>query len=124
MNLNINEIPIDELKVFKETVKDWVKLNKEVKELNNEIKLKRTKFKEYEPYLTKFIIDNKVEHLNTEIGKVKCSERNTKKALNKENIKENLSNFIDNEIILEKAISQILDNRDITTSYKLTISKK
>ena len=124
MNLNINEIPIDELKVFKETVKDWVKLNKEVKELNNEIKIKKKQIKEYEPYLTKFIIDNKVEHLNTEIGKVKCSERNTKKALNKENIKENLSNFIDNEIILEKAISQILDNRDITTSYKLTISKK
>lgn len=124
MNLNIEEIPQDDLKEFKRKVKEWVQLNKEINELNNQIKILKKKKVEYEPELTKFIIDHNVEALNTEIGKVKCCERNTKKALNKQNIKDNLSSFIDDNILLEKAMDQIWENREIKTSYKLTISKK
>ena len=124
MNLSISEIPQDDLIEFKKQVKEWVKLNKEINELNNKMKVLKKNKTNLEPYLTKFIIDNNVEALNTEIGKVKCCERNTKKALNKQNIKDNLSNFIDDTIILEKAMNKILENREIKTSYKLTISKK
>ena len=61
-----------------------------------------------------------ISDLNTENGKIKCSTRNTKKPLNKENIRTNLSKVITDDNLIEQAMQIILDEREITTTYKLT----
>lgn len=135
MNLNINElqekkqiniedIPKEQLKFFKGEVKRWVDLNKQISELDKKSREFKKKRKELEPYLTKFITDYNIEHLNTDIGKVRCCERNTKKGLNKHNIRENLEFILEDTSIIDKAMDKILDNREVITTYKLAITKK
>ena len=81
--------------------------------------LKKIRNKEIEPQLTDFMVQYNITDLNTESGKLKCSARNSKKPLNKENIKNNLSKVITDIGLVEKAMEQ-LDNREMTTTYKLT----
>ena len=61
-----------------------------------------------------------ISDLNTETGKIKCSARNTKKGLNKENIRTNLSKVITDNNLIDQAMQKILNEREITTTYKLT----
>ena len=68
--------------------------------------------------------DNNITDLNTNNGKIKCAERNTKKGLNKTNIRSNLSKYINDDNILDSAINEIVNNREIVTTYKLKILNK
>ena len=65
-----------------------------------------------------------ITDLNTENGKLKCNQRNTKKALNKNNIKENLTKVIQDIHQVEQAMDLIINNREIVTTYKLVKAKK
>ena len=49
------------------------------------------------------MVSHNIGDLNTANGKIKCNERKTKKALNKVNIRDNLSNFIKDDIKLDQA---------------------
>ena len=60
-----------------------------------------------------------VTDLNTENGKLKCQERKTKKGLNKNNIRENLSKYLTEEDKLDQAMDDLWTNREIKISYKL-----
>jgi len=65
-----------------------------------------------------------ISDLNTNNGKIKCNARNTKKPLNKTNIRENLSKVIQDINSIDKAMELIINNREIVTTYKLTKPKK
>jgi len=120
----INEIPQDNLKEFKKDVKDWLDLNKEIAELDKKSRELKKERKNLEPNITQFMNTYNVGELNTGSGKVKCCERNTKKGLNKHNIRDNLSTILNDELLIEKAMDKILENRDVVTTYKLKIVKK
>tara|TARA_Y100001958_G_scaffold153762_1_gene141680 strand:+ start:3553 stop:3930 length:378 start_codon:yes stop_codon:yes gene_type:complete len=114
----------DELLEFKSGVKEWLSIDAEIKGYQKLVRDLNKRKKTLEPSLTKFMNNYKVESLKTGSGKVVCSERNTKASLNKNNIRENLSLVLEDNEIIEKAMSKILDNRDIKTTYKLVLSKK
>ena len=123
-NMEPVQIPQSELINFKEKVKRWLMLYIQITEMENKLPdLKKIRNKEIEPQLTTFMVQYNISDLNTENGKLKCSARNSKKPLNKENIKNNLSKVINDMNIVEKAMEQ-LDNRETTTTYKLTKVKK
>ena len=82
--------------------------------------LKKLRNKELEPQLTEFMVKFNISDLNTETGKIKCSARNTKKGLNKENIRTNLSKVITDNNLIDQAMQKILNEREVTTTYKLT----
>ena len=65
-----------------------------------------------------------ISDLNTDNGKLKCNERNTKKSLNKNNIRDNLSQVIQDSVKLDQAMNLILNNREVVTTYKLTKPKR
>ena len=69
------------------------------------------------------MVNHNVKDINTQVGKIRCNERTTKKPLNKTNIRSNLSKFITDEIVLDSAINELVNNREIVTSYKLKIVK-
>ena len=115
------EIPQTDLTDFKEKVKHWLALDIQISELESKVKdLKKLRNKELEPQLTEFMVKFNISDLNTETGKIKCSARNTKKGLNKENIRTNLSKVITDINVVEQAMQKILDEREVTTTYKLT----
>ena len=119
-NMDPVQIPQSDLINFKEKVKRWLMLDIQISEMESKLRdLKKIRNKEIEPQLTDFMVQYNITDLNTESGKLKCSARNSKKPLNKENIKNNLSKVITDIGLVEKAMEQ-LDNRETTTTYKLT----
>ena len=121
----IQEIPQGELNGFKEKVKKWLELDEQINELNKRSReLKKKRDKELEPEITKFMITFNISDLNTGNGKLKCNERNTKKTLNKINIRENLSKVINDIQKVDEAMDLIMNNREVVTKYKLCKSKK
>lgn len=120
----INELDQSELTKFKQNVKEWLELDTIIKEHEKRIKdLKKKRNKELEPLITEFMNTNNITDLNTNNGKIRCAEKNTKKGFNKTNIRNNLSKFITDEMILDTAINELVNNREIVTSYKLKIVK-
>ena len=115
------QIPQSELTHFKEKVKRWLMLDIQISEMESKLRdLKKIRNKEIEPQLTEFMVQYNITDLNTETGKLKCSARNTKKGLNKDNIRTNLSKVITDTSIIEQAMQKIIDDREVTTTYKLT----
>ena len=70
-------------------MKEWLEIDEQVNELNNQIKeLKKKKNKLLEPKITGFMRSYNISDLNTEQGKLRCNQRNTKKPLSKSLIQE------------------------------------
>ena len=121
----IQEINDNELKDFKVRVKQWIEIDEEIKKMESKIKeMKKLKNKTLEPQITSFMRTYNISDLNTDNGKLRCNERNTKKSLNKNNIRENLSQVIQDSVKLDQAMNLILNNREVVTTYKLTKPKR
>ena len=114
------EIPSSELIHFKEQVKKWLTIDQQIAELESKLRdLKKIRNKELEPQVTDFMVKFKINDLNTENGKIKCSTRNTKKGLTAKYIQEKLTNTLENNDLVDKAMENILENREVVTTYKL-----
>ena len=121
----IQEINDNELKDFKVRVKQWLEIDEEIKKMETKIKeMKKLKNKTLEPQITSFMRTYNISDLNTDNGKLRCNERNTKKSLNKNNIRDNLSQVIQDSVKLDQAMNLILNNREVVTTYKLTKPKR
>jgi hypothetical protein len=125
MNI-ITDIPPTELEYFKENVKEWIGIDDEIAELNKKIKeLKAKKNKQLEPKITIFMRQYNISDLNTEGGKLKCNERNTKKPLSKNLIKQSLSEFFkQDEEKVDTVMEHMVSKQEIVKSYKLLRSTK
>ena len=115
---NLNEIPKEEIQYFKEKVTRWLLVDKQIADLQTQIKdLKKVRDKELQPQLTEFMVNNNVSDLNTENGKLRCQERKTKKGLNKHNIRDNLSQYLAEQDKLDEAVSKIMNEREIIVKH-------
>ena len=115
---NLNEIPKEEIQFFKEKVTRWLLVDKQIADLQTQIKdLKKVRDKELQPQLTEFMVNNNVSDLNTENGKLRCHERKTKKGLNKHNIRDNLSQYLAEQDKLDEAVSKIMNEREIIVKH-------
>ena len=114
------KIPQTELQFFKEKVSRWVNVDQQISELEKQIReLKKVRNKELEPEITNFMQTYNVKDLNTENGRLRCQEYKTKKGLNKQNIRENLSKFLTESAQLDEAVQSIISEREIVTKYKI-----
>ena len=66
---------------------------------------------------------NNISDLNTENGKLRCKEKRTKQALNKNNIRLNLSKYLPEEKI-DSAITDMWNNREEKVTYQIQKMKK
>jgi hypothetical protein len=121
---NQNNLSNTDIIKFKHNIKNWLDIDSKILELQSEIKQLRKAKKELEPTLTLFMIHNNITDINTDNGKLKCSEKITRSGLTSKHIRENLSKVLQNEQITEKAMEQILNNREIKKSYQIKKSKK
>ena len=116
----IVEIPQNELIYFKEKVKHWLAIDKQVTDLENQIKdIKKVK-KELMPQITKFMVEHNISDLNTENGKLKCSERKTKSTLSKNYIRIELEKALgENSDKIDSCMDNILNNREVKITHIL-----
>ena len=121
----LQEIPNEELQEFKLKVGKWLELDEKISTLEKQAReLKKIRNKELEPEITGFMVKFNITDLNTNTGKLRCNARNTKKPINKINIRENLSKIISESEKIDQAIDLIWTNREVITTYKLTKPKK
>ena len=121
MSMNLGQdIPSNELQYFKEKVKHWLAIDKQVSDLENQIKdIKKVK-KELMPEITQFMVKYNISDLNTDSGRLKCSERKTKSTLNKNYIRIELEKALGEQSDkIESCMENILNNREIKTTYIL-----
>ena len=115
------EIPSSELIHFKEQVKKWLTIDQQIAVLESKLRdLKKIRNKELEPQVTNFMVKFKINDLNTENGKIKCSTRNTKKGLTPKKKKKKLASTLENNELVEKAMGNILEDREIVTKHILS----
>tara|TARA_B110000908_G_C10024014_1_gene344201 strand:- start:129 stop:500 length:372 start_codon:yes stop_codon:yes gene_type:complete len=113
-----------EIQYFKEQVQRWVKIDTQIVELEKQLRdLKKVRSKELEPKITIFMTHNNITDLNTENGKLRCKEKRTKQALNKNNIRVNLSKYLNDEKV-NSAIDDMWNNREEKVSYLIQKVKK
>lgn len=118
------KIPPAEIQFFKEKVQRWVKVDTQIMELEAQLReLKKVRSKELEPQITTFMTQNNISDLNTENGKLRCKEKRTKQALNKNNIRINLSKYLAEEKI-DSAITDMWNNREEKVTYQIQKMKK
>jgi hypothetical protein len=115
----------DKINEFKGKLKEWLSIDQEISLYESKIRdLKKKKSKQLEPEITSFMIKHNISDVNTDRGKVKCSQRNVKKALNRNNIQDNLSKVLHDDIKVEQAVNMIMNNREVTVTHKLIMPKK
>ena len=120
----LEEIPKDQLDHFKINVKEWLDIDSQIKELEKKSReLKKKRNKQLEPKITGFMRSYNISDLNTESGKLRCNERNTKIPINKKTIQESLQKVLSSEQA-SNAMDEIYLNRQVVTTYKLTRPKK
>tara|TARA_B110000285_G_C15124719_1_gene619430 strand:+ start:2023 stop:2394 length:372 start_codon:yes stop_codon:yes gene_type:complete len=120
----LQEIPPQELQGFKKKVGQWLELDEKIALLEKQAReLKKVRNKQLEPEITTFMRKFNINDLNTDSGKLRCNERNTKKPINKVNIRENLSKIITDMNRVDQAIDLIWSNREVVTTYKLSKPK-
>lgn len=118
------KIPAAEIQFFKEKVQRWVKIDNQIMDLENQLReLKKVRSKELEPQITVFMTQNNISDLNTENGKLRCKEKRTKQALNKNNIRLNLSKYLSDDKV-DSAITDMWNNREEKVTYQIQKMKK
>jgi hypothetical protein len=121
----IQEISPEDLEDFRNKVGTWLELDEQISSFEKKIReLKKIRNKKLEPEITGFMVKFNISDLNTNTGKLKCNARNTKKPLNKINIRENLCKVIQDMNSVDKAMELIVNNREVVTTYKLTKPKR
>ena len=120
----LQEIPKDQLDHFKTNVKDWLEMDEKIKTLEKQVReMKKIRNKQLEPKITGFMRSYNISDLNTESGKLRCNERNTKAPVNKKSIQESLQKVLSMEQATT-AMDEIYLNRQVITKYTLSRVKK
>ena len=123
MNI-LPEIPKDQLDCFKVNVKEWLESDERIKLLEKEVReLKINRNKKLEPKITGFMRSFNISDLNTDVGKLRCNERNMKASVSKKYIQESLQKILSNEQA-GQAMDEIYLNRQVITKYTLSRVKK
>lgn len=120
----LEEIPKDQLDYFKTNVKNWLEMDEKIKSLEKEVReMKKIRNKQLEPKITGFMRSYNISDLNTESGKLRCNERNTKAPVNKKSIQDSLQKVLSMEQATT-AMDEIYLNRQVITKYTLSRPKK
>ena len=120
----LQEIPKDQLDHFKTNVKNWLEMDEKIKALEKEVReMKKVRNKQLEPKITGFMRSYNISDLNTDSGKLRCNERNTKAPVNKKSIQESLQKVLSMEQATT-AMDEIYLNRQVITKYTLSRVKK
>ena len=123
MNI-LPEIPKDQLDCFKVNVKEWLETDEKIKRIEKEVReLKINRNKKLEPKITSFMRSFNISDLNTDVGKLRCNERNTKTSVSKKYIQESLQKILSQEQA-GQAMDEIYLNRQVITKYTLSRVKK
>ena len=117
----------DDITFFKTAVQEYLKLEEEIKILEQAVKQRKEKKKHIGDTILTFLIEKDISHVNLQgefQGKqLHCHNTDVKSSLKIENITEALKKVITTEEDLNKAIGFIEEQRTVVQKSKLKIGK-
>lgn len=117
----------EDITFFKNAIQEYLKLEEEIKVLENAVKQRKEKKKNIGETILTFLVEKDISHVNLQgdfQGKqLHCQSVDVKSSLKIENIAEALKNIITNEEDLNKVIGHIEEQRTTTKKSKLKIAK-
>lgn len=109
--------------VLVQNIREWIAMDNEIRELNKELRLRKSKQKKISETLLTTMKENQIDEFDITGGKIMYNKTTVKKPLSKKNLMGILSKYYKGDI--SQAIemnSFIMNNRDEVT--KETISRK
>jgi hypothetical protein len=106
-----------------QNIRDWISMDNEIRELNKELRLRKSKQKKISESLLTTMKENQIDEFDITGGKIMYNKTTSKKPITKKNLMGILSKYYKGDI--SQAIemnSFIMNNRDEVT--KETISRK
>jgi len=105
--------------VLKKMVVRWIKLDDNIKEINKQAKDLKDEKTQIESKILFFMNKNKTEEIQVKDGKLEKKRGEKKEPINEEYIKKCLVKSFDDVEMVDKLAKVILENREITETYKL-----
>lgn len=96
-----------------ENVKEWIKVDNEIRVLQKEMKDRKERKKDLTAALVNILRDSDIDGWNTKEGKLEYVKTKTKSALNKAHIREALAKFIENDEQVEAMTQFIYESRGV-----------
>ena len=96
-----------------DTVKEWIKIDNELKLLQTEIKTRKERKKQLSDSLVSILRDSDIDGWNTKEGKLEYVKTKTKTSLNKQHIKAALAKFIKDSDQVDAMTQFICESRGI-----------
>lgn len=128
------EPPQQELDVFKHNVRNWIRMDDEVRKISEEAKALQKRIKERKAHrdtlnnaILAFMQKYKIGDLNTSTGKISRTVSTTKEQLNVKKLKDKLNKFNEGDEAKTEILLKFLDeNRDKKETVKLkrTVAKQ
>jgi hypothetical protein len=108
-----------------ENIKDWIKINNKIIELQNHLKKLKEEKKKFSNNLIKIMESNEIDEFNINENKLVYKKTKTKATINKNYLMSILGNYFENnpEIDNEDLSKFILDNRPIKENSSLVIKE-
>jgi len=106
-------IVMDTGEQLKDSIKEWIGLDNEMKVLQAELKLRRQKKKQLSDGLIDVLKKTGIDGWNTKEGKLEYCVTKTKTSINKEHIRNSLSKFIKDEEQIEAMTTFIYESRGV-----------
>ena len=105
------------------SIRDWVRIDNEIRKLKNEINLRKIEQKNISKNLIEVMRKNEIDEFDLSDGKIVYKKKNVKKPITKKTLLNLLSNYYDGDI--KKAVD--LNNYILTNREEMeveTISRK
>jgi len=104
---------MDRTEHLKDSIKEWIGIDNEMKVLQAELKLRRQKKKQLSDNLIDVLKNSGIDGWNTKEGKLEYCVTKTKTAINKDHIRQSLSKFIEDSEQIEAMTSFIYESRGV-----------
>lgn len=104
---------MDAKQILIENIKEWVKIDNEIRELKKQEKTRKKKQDELSKSLMEIMKSNDIDEFDINKGKIVYKKKIVKKPITKKNLLEILSKYYNNDLTTaSKLNSFIMDNRE------------
>jgi hypothetical protein len=103
---------METLDQLKQTVREWVKLDNEIRHLSKEAAAKRQEKKAFSEELVKVMRENSLDEFDIKDGQIVYVKKNVKKPITQKQLLSILSSYYKNEEKAEEINAYILENRE------------
>jgi len=103
-------------------IKEWVKLDNEIRQIKKEEKSRKIKQKVLTDKLMSVMKENKIDEFDTKTGKLSYQTKNVKKPITKKNLMNILSKYYKGDLESATSINDfIMDNREERTVESISM---